>query len=184
MARIVVTTFLSLDGVMDSPGGGEHPRAGWTFQEVAFDEAAYAIKGRETEEATALLLGRVSYDEFAPVWPSMEEFAHYNAIPKFVVSSTLSDPGWHNTSVLRSLDEVAALKQEHDGQIQVHGSARLAQGLAAAGLVDAYHLLTFPVVLGSGKRLFDDGAEQPRLRPVEQATYGNGVTLGVYDVVR
>ncbi|MCH1867317.1 dihydrofolate reductase family protein [Nocardioides sp. CFH 31398] len=184
MAQIVVTTFLSLDGVMDSPGGGEHPAAGWTFKDVELDEAAYAIKGRETEEATALLLGRVSYDEFAPVWPTMEEFAHYNAIPKYVVSSTLSDPEWNNTSVLRSLDEVAALKESHEGHIQVHGSARLAQGLAAAGLVDRYHLLTFPVVLGGGKRLFGDEHLHQRLTLVEHAAYGNGVTLGVYDVQR
>jgi dihydrofolate reductase len=184
MAQIVVTTFLSLDGVMDSPGGGEHPAAGWTFKDVEFDEAAYAIKGRETEEATALLLGRVSYDEFAPVWPSMEEFARYNAIPKYVVSSTLSDPEWNNTTVLRSLDDVAALKAEQEGQIQVHGSARLAQGLAAAGLVDRYHLLTFPVTLGGGKRLFGDDQPHQKLTLVEHAAYGNGVTLGVYDVQR
>jgi dihydrofolate reductase len=184
MAQIVVTTFLSLDGVMDSPGGGSHHAAGWTFKDVAFDEAAYAIKGRETEEATALLLGRVSYDEFAPVWPSMEEFAHYNAIPKYVVSSTLSDPEWHNSSVLRSLDEVAALKEREEGQIQVHGSATLAQGLAAAGLVDRYHLLVFPVLLGAGRRLFATEEARQHLRLVEHAAYGNGVTLGVYDVVR
>jgi dihydrofolate reductase len=183
MRPIVVTEFITLDGIIDSPGGGEHPHAGWTFKDVDFDAAAYEIKGRETLEATALLLGRRSYDEFAPVWPSMEEFATYNAMPKYVVSSTLQDPEWHNTSVLRSLDEVAELKQTEGGEIHVHGSATLAQGLAAAGLVDRYHLLVFPLVLGSGKRLFGEG-DKTRLSLVEHAAYSNGITLQRYDVVR
>lgn len=183
MRTIVVTEFITLDGIVDSPGGGDHPHAGWTFQDVAFDEAAYEIKGRETEAATALLLGRQSYDEFAPVWPSMEEFATYNAMPKYVVSSTLQDPQWHNTSVLGSLDEVAALKEAEGGEIHVHGSATLAQGLAAAGLVDRYHLLVFPVLLGSGKRLFAE-TDKTRLSLTEHAAYSNGITLQVYDVVR
>jgi dihydrofolate reductase len=183
MRPIVVTEFITLDGVVDSPGGGEHPHAGWTFKDVAFDEAAYEIKGRETLEATALLLGRQSYDEFAPVWPSMEEFATYNAMPKYVVSSTLRDPEWHNTTVLRSLDEVAELKETEGGEIHVHGSATLAQGLAAAGLVDRYHLLVFPLLLGTGKRLFGEG-DKTKLALVEHAAYGNGITLQCYDVVR
>ena len=183
MRPIVVTEFITLDGVVDSPGGGDHPHAGWNFKDVAFDEAAYEIKGRETEEATALLLGRQSYDEFAPVWPSMEEFATYNAMPKYVVSSTLQDPEWHNTTVLRSLDEVAELKETEGGEIHVHGSATLAQGLAAAGLVDRYHLLVFPLVLGSGKRLFGEG-DKTKLALVEHAAYSNGITLQRYDVVR
>ena len=183
MRPIVVTEFITLDGIVDSPGGGEHPHAGWTFKDVDFDEAAYEIKGRETEEATALLLGRQSYDEFAPVWPSMEEFATYNAMPKYVVSSTLQDPEWHNTTVLRSLDEVAELKETEGGEIHVHGSATLAQGLAAAGLVDRYHLLVFPLVLGSGKRLFGEG-DKTKLALVEHAAYSNGITLQRYDVVR
>ena len=182
MRPIVVTEFISLDGVVDSPGGGDHPHAGWTFKDVDFDEAAYEIKGRETTEATALLLGRQSYDEFAPVWPSMEEFATYNAMPKYVVSSTLQDPEWNNTTVLRSLDEVAELKETDGGEIHVHGSATLAQGLAAAGLVDRYHLLVFPVLLGSGKRLFGEG-DKTKLRLVEHAAYSNGITLQRYDVV-
>jgi dihydrofolate reductase len=183
MRPIVVTEFISLDGIVDSPGGGDHPHAGWTFKDVEFDAAAYEIKGRETLEATALLLGRQSYDEFAPVWPSMEEFATYNAMPKYVVSSTLQDPQWNNTSVLRSLDEVAELKETEGGEIHVHGSATLAQGLAAAGLVDRYHLLVFPLLLGSGKRLFGEG-DKTKLALVEHAAYSNGITLQCYDVVR
>ncbi|MEE4025758.1 dihydrofolate reductase family protein [Gordonia sp. PKS22-38] len=186
MRTLIVTEFISLDGVIDSPGGGDHPRAGWTFTDIDFVEEAYEIKGREQQEAGALLIGRVSYEEFAPVWPSMDEFAEYNAMPKYVVSSTLTDPDWNNTSVLRSLDDVARLKEGDGGNILVHGSATLAQGLAAAGLVDRYHLLVFPVVLGSGKRLFaDDPAEATsRLSLVEHEAYTNGVVKAVYDVVR
>ena len=183
MRTLVVTEFITLDGVVEAPGGGDHPHAGWTFKDVEFDEAAYDIKGRETEAATALLFGRRSYDEFAPVWPSMEEFATYNAMPKYVVSSTLRDPEWNNTSVLRSLDEVAGLKETEGGEIHVHGSATLAQGLAAAGLVDRYHLLVFPLVLGSGKRLFGEG-DKTKLSLIEHAAYSNGITLQRYDVVR
>lgn len=184
MRPIVVTEFVSLDGVVDSPGGGDHPHAGWTFKDVPFVEEAYEIKGREMETATALLLGRRSYDEFAPVWPSMEEFATYNAMPKYVVSSSLQDPGWTNTQVLRNLDEVAALKGTEGGEIHVHGSATLAQGLLAAGLVDRLHLLTFPLVLGSGKRLFADDGGKTAFSLVEHATYANGIQLSVLEVVR
>jgi dihydrofolate reductase len=185
MRTLIVTEFITLDGVIDSPGGGPHPHAGWSFKEVEFDEAAYEIKGREQQEATALLLGRTSYDEFAPVWPKMKEFAEYNAMPKYVVSTTLSDPEWANTSVLRSLDEVAELKAAAGGNILVHGSGTLVKSLLAAGLVDRFHLLVFPVILGTGKRLFDDSVgEVSRLRLVEHEAYGNGVVKAVYDVVR
>jgi dihydrofolate reductase len=183
MRTLIVTEFISLDGVVDSPGGGSHPHAGWTFKDVEFDEAAYELKGREQTEAAAMLIGRVSYDEFAPVWPTMEEFAEYNAMPKYVVSTTLTDPEWNNTHVLRSLDEVASLKEGDGGPILVHGSATLAQNLAAAGLVDRYHLLVFPLLLGSGKKLFGHG-DKTRLVLVEHETYGNGIQKAVYDVVR
>lgn len=187
MRPIVITTFLSLDGVMEAPGGGDHPHAGWTFKDVEFQEAAYEIKGREMEQASALMFGRQSYDEFAPVWPSMEEFATYNAMPRYVVSSTMSGDtapwGDGEVTVLHSLDDVAALKETDGGEIHVHGSANLAQELARAGLVDRYHLLVFPLLLGSGKRLFGEG-DKTRLALAEHATYANGITLQVYDVVR
>jgi dihydrofolate reductase len=185
MRTLIVTEFISLDGVIDSPGGGTHPHAGWTFKDIEFDMAAYEIKGREQTEAAAMLIGRVSYDEFAPVWPKMEEFAEYNAMPKYVVSTTLTDPEWNNTTVLRSLDEVARLKESDGGNILVHGSATLAKSLAEAGLVDRYHLLIFPVLLGSGKRLFDDASQdKTRLQLVEHEVYSNGITKAIYDVVR
>ena len=184
MRTLIVTEFITLDGVVDSPGGGEHPHAGWSFKDVAFDEASYEIKGREQEEAGALLIGRVSYDEFAPVWPSMDEFATYNAMPKYVVSSTLTDPRveQHPRARARSTRWPPS-RQGDGGPILVHGSATLAQGLAAAGLVDRYHLLVFPLLLGGGKRLFAEGDKTP-LALVEHAAYGNGVQLNVFDVVR
>ena len=179
MRKLIVTEFVSLDGVMEDPA--------WTFEEVEFDEAAYEIKGREQEEASALLLGRVSHDEFAPVWPTMAEFERYNEIPKYVVSSTLQGSDWANTHVLRSLDDVAALKErtdEGDGPIYLHASALLSQGLLAAGLVDRLHLMVFPVVLGKGKRLFADDGPKVRLSLVEHQTFGNGVSVQVLDVKR
>jgi len=186
MRQLIVTEFTSLDGVIDSPGDGPHPRAGWTFKQVPFVAEAYEIKGREQLEAAAMLMGRVSYDEFAPVWPSMtDEFPQYNAMPKYVVSTTLENPEWNNTSVLRSIDDVAALKDTDGGNIIVHGSATLAKALAAAGLVDRYHLLIFPLLLGAGRRLFDDSGDSlQKLDLVEYEVYSNGIVKAVYDVVR
>lgn len=188
MRDLIVTTMVSLDGVAEAPGGGDHPHAGWTFQAVEFDPAAYDIKGREQTEAGALVLGRRSYEEFAPVWPTMDDFALYNEMPKYVVSGTLPDPlpptDWRNCSLLRTLDDVAALKQGDGGPLLVHGSLELARGLAAAGLVDRYHLLVFPVLLGGGRRLFGEHDDLQRLRLTEHETYGNGVRMAVYDVVR
>jgi dihydrofolate reductase len=191
MREIVVTEFISLDGVVDSPGGESgYEHSGWTFRDVKPDLAAYELKGREQEEAGALLVGRVSWDAFHQVWPTMKEFDRYNEIPKYVVSTTLTEDEvaaspWQPATLLRSLDDVAALKETEGGEIQVHGSARLAQGLAAAGLVDRYHLLVFPLVLGHGKRLFPaDGGSKQGLELVEHATYGNGIQKLCYRVAR
>ncbi len=186
MRTLIVTAFVSTDGVMEAPGGGDHRSAGWTFKDIEFDPAAYEIKGREQQEAGALLLGRRTYEEFAPVWPTMEDFAEYNAMPRYVVSTTLTadDPGWPAT-VLRSLDDVAQLKQTDGAPILVHGSATLGASLADAGLVDRYHLLVFPVLLGAGRRLFS-GADKDatKLQLVEHEVYPNGIQKQVLDVVR
>ena len=191
MRTLVVTEFMSLDGVVDSPGGESgYPHTGWTFKDVRPDMTAYELKGREQEEAGALLVGRVSWDAFHQVWPTMKEFAHYNEIPKYVVSTTLDEQAvaaspWKPATLLRSMADVAALKETEGGDIQVHGSAALAQSLAAAGLVDRYHLLVFPLVLGHGKRLFvADGGDKQNLRLVEHDTYGNGIQKLCYEVVR
>lgn len=186
MRQLIVTEFISLDGVVDSPGGGTHPEAGWTFKRVPFVEAAYEIKGREQLEAGALMMGRVSYEEFSPVWHTMAEFAEYNAMPKYVVSTTLTEtpPDWTPMTILRTLDEVAALKDEDGGPISVHGSPTLAKSLLTAGLVDRYHLLIYPLLLGTGKRLFDDAAGFTGLDLVESDSYENGIIKAVYDVRR
>ncbi|MET8849644.1 dihydrofolate reductase family protein [Amycolatopsis sp. NPDC004625] len=191
MRTLISTSFVSLDGVVEAPGGEPGYRnAGWTFKDVDFEPAAYAIKGSEQDEATALLLGRVSYEAFAPVWPGMTvEFAGYNAMPKYVVSTTLTEAdlvdNWGETTILCSLDEVAALKETEGGPIIVNGSATLNRALADAGLIDRYHLLVFPVLLGAGKRLFSEtDKDKQNLKLVESESYGNGIQKLVYDVVR
>ncbi|OLT26974.1 deaminase [Nocardiopsis sp. CNR-923] len=187
MRPLIVTAFVSVDGVMEAPGGESGYRnSGWTFKSVEMDPAAYEIKIREQEEATAVLMGRRSYEAFAPVWPTMtEEFAGYNAMPRYVVSTTLTeeDQRWPAT-ILGSIDAVADLKKTEGGPIAVHGSATLGRALADAGLVDRYHLLVFPVLLGAGKRLFSetDKAAQ-KLRIVEHEVYSNGVQKQILDVV-
>ena len=187
MRQLIVTAFVSVDGVMEAPGGEPGYRnSGWTFQAVEFDEAAYEIKGREQSETSALLLGRTSYEAFAPVWPTMEDFAEYNAMPRYVVSTTLErdDDRWPAT-VLRSVDDVAALKEGDGGPIAVHGSATLGKSLADAGLVDRYHLLVFPVLLGAGRRLFSEtDKDLQKLTLVEHEVYSNGIQKQVFDVQR
>ncbi|MDO9352508.1 MAG: dihydrofolate reductase family protein [Solirubrobacteraceae bacterium] len=187
MSQIIVTAFVSLDGVMEAPGGEDGYRnAGWTFKEVPFDAAAYEIKGREQEEAGGLLLGRRSYEAFAPVWPTMDDFARYNALPRYVVSTTLTeqDERWPAT-ILPSLDAVAKLKEQDGAPLLVHGSAELGAALADAGLVDRYHLLVFPLLLGAGKRLFSEADQDAKkLALVEHEVFGNGIQKQVFDVVR
>lgn len=188
MRTLIVTAFMSLDGVMEAPGGeAGYRNSGWTFQDIEFDPEAYELKGREQDEAGAMLMGRVSYEAFAPVWSTMtEDFAGYNAMPRYVVSTTLTedDSRWPAT-ILGSLDEVAALKETDGGPIIVHGSASLGAALADAGLVDRYHLLVFPVLLGAGKRLFSDADRaKTNLDVVESQTFPNGITKFVADVKR
>jgi len=169
MGRLVVTEFVSLDGVVEAPGGGEDFRhGGWSF-EINRGEEGDRFKLDEALEAEALLLGRVTYEGFAAAWPSRDgEFADkFNTMPKYVVSSTLSDPKWNNSHVISGDElaaEVARLKDKHDGDILVNGSAQLVQALAEQGLVDEYRLMVFPVVLGKGKRLFGDTAESKPLK--------------------
>jgi dihydrofolate reductase len=190
MRTLIATAFVSLDGVVEAPGGeAGYRNAGWTFKAVEFDPAAYELKGREHEESAAMLLGRVSYEAFAPVWPGMtEEFAGYNAMPKYVVSTTLAEQdlvaNWGEITILRSLEDVAALKETDGGSITVHGSATLNRALADAGLIDRYHLLVFPVLLGAGKRLFSaTDKDKQSLKVVESETYSNGIQKLVYAVI-
>ncbi|MEW2252876.1 dihydrofolate reductase family protein [Streptomyces sp. NPDC006975] len=190
MRTLISTAFISLDGVVEAPGGEPGYRnSGWTFKEVEFLPEAYALKGQEQKEATAMLLGRVSYQAFSPVWPGMEEFADYKVMPKYVVSTTLTEDDlvsdWGETTILRSLEEVAALKETEGGPIIMHGSAALNRSLSDAGLIDRYHLLVFPLLLGAGKRLFSTtDKDAQKLRLVEHEVYANGLQKQIFDVVR
>jgi dihydrofolate reductase len=184
MGRIVVTEFVSLDGVMEDPGGAEDFKyGGWSF-EFSRGEEGDKFKLDETRKAEALLLGRVTYEGFAAAWPSREgEFADkFNNMPKYVVSSTLDKPEWNNSTVLKGDvgEAVANLRQHQDGDIVVHGSAQLAQTLLERDLVDELRLMVFPVVLGSGKRFFGETSDQKPLRLVDSRTVGDGVAILVY----
>ena len=184
MGRIVVTEFVSLDGVVEDPGGAEDFRhGGWTF-EIARGDEGDRFKLDETMESSALLLGRRTYEGFAAAWPSREgEFADkFNSMPKYVVSRTLEAPDWNNTVVLKGdiADLVGKLKREQDGNIVVHGSAQLAQALIDKDLVDELRLMVFPVVLGTGKRLFGETADKKRLDLAESRTVGDGVAILIY----
>jgi len=185
VGRIVVTEFVSLDGVMEAPGGGEDFRhGGWTFEINRGDEGD-KFKLDEAFSSEALLLGRVTYEGFAEAWPSREgEFADkFNTMPKYVVSSTLENPEWNNSTVLKGdvAEEVAKLRQKHDGDVVVHGSARLVQTLVEHDLVDEFRLMVFPVVLGSGKRLFGETSDKKPLRLTDSKMVGDGVAILVYE---
>jgi dihydrofolate reductase len=187
MGRIVVTEFVSLDGVMEDPGGAENYRhGGWTF---AFDRGPEGnqFKLDEVVEADAQLLGRVTYEGFAAAWPEREGTGPFaekmNRMPKYVVSSTLQQADWNNTTILRGdvLEEVSKLKRDVDGVILVAGSAQLVQALVEHGLADELRLMVFPVVLGSGKRLFRDGGEKHALKLIASKTVGDGVAILTYE---
>jgi dihydrofolate reductase len=177
---------MSLDGVVEGPGGGEDfKHAGWSF-EIARGDEGDKFKLDETLSSEALLLGRVTYEGFAAAWPSRTDelgFADkFNSMPKYVVSSTLENPEWNNSTVLKGdvVEAVARLKQEQDGDIVVHGSPQLVQTLVDHDLVDEYRLMVFPVVLGSGKRLFGTTTDKKSLRLVDSKIVGDGVAILVY----
>src|SRR2546430_16602172 len=183
MARIVVTEFVSIDGVMEAPGGGEDFRhGGWTFEFNRGEGDKFKLD--ETLESEALLLGRRTYEGFADAWPSRkDEFADkFNSMPKYVVSSTLKDPEWTNSTVLDGdlADEVSKMRERPGGDIVVHGSAQLVQALLEHDLVDELRLMVFPVVLGSGKRLFGDTSDKKPLRLASSKVVGDGVAILVY----
>ena len=184
MGRIVVTEFMSLDGVIEAPGGGEdYKHGGWSF-EISRGEEGDKFKLDETMASEALLLGRRTYEGFAAAWPSRDgEFADkFNSMPKYVVSSTLKDPDWNNTTVLDGelADEVAKLKEQQEGDIVVHGSAQLVQALLENDLVDELRLMVFPVVLGTGKTLFGETSDKKTLQLRDSKIVGDGVAILVY----
>jgi dihydrofolate reductase len=183
MGKLVVSEFVTLDGVMEDPGGAEgFERGGWALQ---FDRGPEGDKFKldELMEADALLLGRRTYEGFAEAWPSRTDEMGFadkmNSMPKYVVSTTLTDPEWQNSTVIgeNEAEEIAKLKQQPGGDILVAGSCQLVQTLIEHDLVDEWRLMVFPVVLGAGKRLFKDGAEKTPLRLVEAKQTGEVVTL-------
>jgi len=186
MGRIVVTEFVSLDGVMEDPGGAEDfKHGGWTFE---FDRGeGDDFKLEETRETDALLLGRKTYEGFAAAWPSREgEFADkFNSMPKYVVSSTLREPEWNNSTVLDGnlAEEAAKLRASTQGNIMVHGSAQLVQALIEQDLVDELRLMVFPVLLGSGKRLFAETSDKKPMRLSSAKPVGDGITILTYERV-
>ena len=183
MSNVVVSQFVTLDGVFQDPGGsGEFDRGGWSFD---FDRGAEGdrFKLEELMAAGALLLGRVTYEGFAAAWPSMKDDAGFadkmNGMPKYVVSTSLSRADWNNTTVVRSnlVDEIEALKEKIEGDILVYGSGRLVQALMRHDLVDEYRLMVYPVVLGAGNRLFGDAGAPVRLRLTGSRQAGESLIL-------
>jgi dihydrofolate reductase len=184
MGRVIVTEFVSLDGVMEAPGGGEHYKhAGWTFT-INRGEDGDAFKLEETLDSEALLLGRVTYEGFARAWPSMKNvFADkFNSMPKYVVSSTLKKADWNNSTILTGdvAGEVTKLKQMLKGNIVVHGSGQLVQALIASDLIDELRLMVFPVILGSGRKLFGEMGDKKPMKRISSRTVGDGVEILVY----
>jgi dihydrofolate reductase len=183
MGRIVVTEFISLDGVVEAPGGEDFKHPNWAF---AFDRGddGEQFKVDEALGADALLLGRKTYEGFAAAWPGYEgELADkYNGMPKYVVSSTITDPSWNNTRVLGGdvVEAVTALKAEVPGELQVAGSIQLAQWLIANDLVDEIHLMTFPIVLGTGRRLFGETPDASRWKLTQSNTVGEGILITIF----
>jgi dihydrofolate reductase len=187
MGRIVVTEFVSLDGVIEAPGGGEDfKHGGWTF-EIDRGEEGNRFKLDELHEADAQLLGRVTYEGFAAAWPGREDEAGFaekmNSMPKYVVSSTLETADWENTTILSGefAEEIAKLKDEVDGVILVAGSPTLVQGLIEHDLIDELRLMVFPVALGSGKRLFGETEDKKPMKLIGSKTVGDGVTILTYE---
>jgi dihydrofolate reductase len=187
MGKVVVSEFVSLDGVIEDPGGAEDfAHGGWTFK---FDRGSEGDKFKfdETMEAEALLLGRVTYQGFAAAWPTMTDEVGFaekmNSMPKYVVSTTLEDADWNNSTILKGdvAEEVSKLKEQLGGPLLIAGSAQLAQTLTARGLIDEYRLMVFPVVLGSGKRLFGESSDATTLKLVDSKTVGDGIAILTYE---
>jgi dihydrofolate reductase len=178
MAKVIVSQFITVDGVVEDPGGSEsHERGGWAFD---YDRGPDGDKFKldEVMGSEALLLGRTTYEGFAEAWPSREgEFADkFNSMKKYVVSSTIGEPEWNNTEVV-GVEDIERLRERDGGDILVNGSVQLVKALLEKGLVDELRLMVFPVVLGAGKRLFGDTAESVSLELVESKPAGETLIL-------
>ncbi|MEV6021364.1 MULTISPECIES: dihydrofolate reductase family protein [unclassified Streptomyces] len=192
MGKLTLTAFVSIDGVHQAPGGPEEDTGG------GFDQGGWSVPFGDEDfgnfvvdnfsRVDAFLLGRHTYEIFAGYWPKMTDPADpiaskLNALPKYVVSSTLTDPAWEGTTVITGDlgKQVTALKERTEGELQIHGSALLAQSLLALGLIDTLHLMTFPVVLGAGRRLFAEGALPTAFRRTGGTITGSGIAVNTYE---
>jgi dihydrofolate reductase len=188
MGQIVASEFVSLDGVIEDPAGDEGFRLGGWVGEIKGREEADKVKLDEALRTDALLLGRRSYEFFAARWPSRggELADRLNSLPKYVVSSTLKDPDWNNSTVLKGdvVNEVSKLKQELNGEIVVYASFELVRTLIEHDLVDELRLMIYPVVLGAGERLFGETSDKKPMRLVDTQTVGDGVAFLTYEPVR
>lgn len=189
MGKIVVSEFVSLDGVMEDPGGAEGFKyGGWTFAFSSPEQEQF--KAEELVKADALLLGRRTYQGFAAAWPNMEEATgkygeKMNSMPKYVVTTTLSDATWNATLLKGDLaEELPRLKQQIDQDILIFGSNQLVHALIAQNLIDEYRFMVFPVMLGVGKRIYPEGGEKKTLRLVESKPFASGVTVLTYEPVK
>ncbi len=187
MRKIIVTEFITLDGVVESPGGNEtpHPHGGWQFKYNSPETGKYKMD--ELAGVDALLLGKTTYEVFAGFWPSQTDAGFgepINRLPKYVVSRSLQKAGWNNSHILRDVaNDVAALKQSDGGDILVYGSATLVKALLHYNLVDELHLMLFPVVVGGGLKIFDDNLELKKFALKHSQTFDNGVLTLEYQPV-
>jgi dihydrofolate reductase len=185
MSKLVVTEFISLDGVFQAPGpdGSGYKYEGWTFD--FFNEEFTKFKSDELEASDALLLGRVTYDGFAKAWPQRkgDPFSDkFNSMPKYVVSKTLKESTWNNSHIISEniLEEIKKLKENKGGDLVVHGSGELVRFLTENNLVDQFNFLVYPVVLGEGKRLFEGIKDKTKLELIEEKPFKTGVILLKY----
>jgi len=183
MGKLIVTEFVTVDGVMEAPGGEDREFGGWALS-VDRGEGGDKFKHDETMSSEALLLGRVTYNGFAEAWPKRTgEFADkFNSMPKYVVSSTLEEANWTNTTILSGdvIEEVSNLREKIEGEIVVHGSGTLIKTLFEHKLVDELRLMVFPIVLGRGEKLFAEMESKISARLIESKSVGDGVVILVY----
>ncbi len=179
MSKIVATEYLTLDGIMENPGGG------WSFQ--FWNDEAATFKHDELFASDALLLGRITYEGFSAAWPTMTGTGEFgermNSIPKYVVSTTLTEATWNNSTIIKDniIDEIANLKQKHSQDILLCGSADLVNSLIACNLIDEYRLMVHPIIFGTGKHLFKEGNTPKTLKLVDTKTFSTGVTVLSYE---
>jgi dihydrofolate reductase len=185
VSKLIVTEFVTLDGVMEAPGGeSTHPHTGWVFDFMSPEQEQYKLN--EVLEAESHLLGRVTYESFAGAWPQRDgEFADkMNSMPKYVVSSTLEDPlQWNNSTLIQGnvAEEVGKLKEQGGGPILVAGSATLVHSLMLNHLVDELRLMVFPVMIGGGKRPFPESRQKKPFKLTDTQTFGSGVAVHTYE---